>query len=253
MNKNIVVTGGSQGIGRAIAEAFLAEGDRVVITSRRPEPAQKFLSEANSDKLFYLNCDCSEQADVAALYDYTKKTIGGCDVLVNNAAIFIGGTVHKTTIADFDKQMSINVRGVFLVTKAFLPDMLEQKNGNIINIASSAARNGAYNMTVYAMAKAAITSMTKSMAIDYGRDGVRVNAICPSATRTEMFVSGNSQEVFDMFDASNPMGRIGNPEEVADAAIFLASEKSSYITGQLLSVDGGLTSWNGEPKQSDGR
>lgn len=253
MSRNVVVTGGSQGIGRKIAEAFLAEGDRVVITSRREEPAQKFLSEASTDRLFYLNCDCATEEGAKALYEFTKKSVGVCDVLVNNAAIFIGGPIHKTSVADFDKQMGIDVRGVFLICKAFLPDMLEKKSGNIINIASLAALNGAYNMTVYAMAKAAIGSMTKSMAIDYGRDGIRVNGICPSATRTEMFVSGNTQEVFDLFDANNPMGRIGKPEEIADAAVFLASDKASYITGQLLSVDGGLSSWNGEPKQSDGR
>lgn len=250
MNRNIVVTGGSQGIGRAIAEAFLAQGDRVVVTSRREESGRKFLEEAKSDKLFYLGCDCSTEDGVTALYDFTKETLGVCDVLVNNAAIFIGGPIHETSVADFDKQMGVNVRGVFLVSKAFLPDMLAKKSGSVINIASDAGRRGGYNMAVYTMTKAALVNMTRSMALDYGKEGVRVNAICPSATRTEMFESGNPQEVVDAYGAANPMGRIGKPEEIADAAVFFASEQAAYVNGQVLSVDGGLSAWNGELKQS---
>lgn len=250
MNRNVVVTGGSQGIGRAIAEAFLAQGDRVVVTSRREESGRKFLEEAKSDKLFYLGCDCSTEKGVTALYNFTKKTLGVCDVLVNNAAIFIGGPIHDTSVADFDKQMGVNVRGVFLVSKAFLPDMLAKKSGNIINIASDAGIRGGYHMAVYTMTKAALVNMTRSMALDYGKEGVRVNAICPSATRTEMFESGNPQEVVDAYGAANPMGRIGKPEEIADVAVFFASEQAAYVNGQVLSVDGGLSAWNGELKQS---
>lgn len=253
MNRNVVVTGGSQGMGRSIAEAFLKEGDRVIVTSRREKPGCRFLEEAKTDALFYFNCDCATEEGTQALQHFADQTLGGCDVLVNNAAIFLGGPLHKTSVADFDQQMGVNVRGVFLMSRLFLPGMLEKRNGVIINIASNAGLNGAYNMTVYTMTKAAIVNMTKSMALDYGRMGVRVNGICPSATRTEMFVSGNSQEIFDAFDAINPMGRIGEPREIADAAIFLASDKAAYITGQMLAVDGGLSAWNGEIKQSDGR
>lgn len=253
MNRNVVVTGGSQGIGRAIAEAFLAAGDRVVVTSRREAPGRAFVEEAKSDRLFYLNCDCADEQGVKALYDFTKKSVGTCDVLVNNAAIFIGGPIHETSVEEFDKQMGVNVRGVFLVSKAFLPDMLEQKRGSIINIASDAGIRGGYGMAVYTMTKAAIVNMTRSMALDYGMKGIRVNAVCPSATRTEMFLEGNTQDVVDAFNAANPMGRIGEPKEIADAVVFFASDQAVYVNGQILSVDGGQSAWNGELKQTEGR
>lgn len=247
--RNIVVTGGSQGIGKAITKAFLAEGDQVLFTSRHAEPAEKFMEEMQSDRLYYLNGDSSTDEGARALAEYAAKTMGGCDVLVNNAAVFIGGNVLSMSMADFDKLFSIDVRGVFLLCKNFLPGMIEKKSGNIINIASCAGLGGAYNMTAYSMAKAAIVSLTQNLALDYGRLGIRANGICPSATTTEMFYTGNPQEVVDLFVNNNPMGRLGKPEEIADAAVYLASDKASYVNGQLLSVDGGLSSWNGEAKQ----
>lgn len=247
--RNVVVTGGSQGIGKATVKAFLAEGDRVLFTSRHAEPAERLMEELKSDRLFYLNGDSATEDGSKALAEYAKKTLGSCDVLVNNAAIFIGGAVHNTSIEDFDKVFNVDVRGVFLLCKAFLPEMMERGAGNIVNIASLAGLGGAYNMTAYSMAKAAVVSLTKNMAMDYGHLGIRVNGICPSATLTEMFFTGNPPEVVETFKANNPMGRLGKPEEIADAVVYLASDKASYVNGQLLSVDGGLASWNREAKQ----
>lgn len=253
MNRNVVVTGGSKGIGRAIVDAFLNEGDRVIFTARNEAEADKVLREKKeevaSGRLFFFKGDVSAEEDVKALADFTVKQVGACDVLVNNAAIFRGGNVHLNSIDDFDTQFAINVRGVFLTSKYFVPQMLEKKAGSIINIASLAGLNGGYNMAIYSSTKAAVVGLTRSMAMDYMRYGVRVNGICPSATLTEMFLSGNDAATIKMYEDNNPARRLGQPKEIADAAVFLASDKASYIAGQMLSVDGGLAAWNGEACQ----
>jgi len=253
MNRNVVVTGGSKGIGKAIVEAFLNEGDTVVFTARNEAEANKVLQEKTEEsaagRLFFFKSDVSVEADVKALAEFTQQKVGGCDVLVNNAAIFRGGNVHLNSTEDFDVQFAVNVRGVFLTSKYFIPQMLEKRAGCIINIASLAGLNGGYNMTIYSSTKAAVVGMTRSMAMDYTRYGVRVNGICPSATRTEMFLNGNDAATIKLFEDNNPARRLGQPGEIAAAAVFLASEKAGYISGQLLSVDGGLSAWNGEASQ----
>lgn len=253
MNRSVVVTGGSKGIGKAIVDAFLSEGDRVVFTARNEPDAQSVLYEKKEEsvagRLFFFKSDVSAEEDVKALADYTRKQIGACDVLINNAAIFRGGNVHQSSMEDFDAQFAVNVRGVFLTCKYFIPQMLDTKAGNIINIASLAGLNGGYNMAVYSATKAAVIGMTRSMAMDYTRYGVRVNGICPSATMTEMFLNGNDETVIALYQNNNPARRLGLPSDIADAALFLASDQSSYMSGQMLSVDGGLSAWNGEACQ----
>ncbi len=253
MNRNIVITGGSKGIGKAIVDAFLHEGDRVVFTARSDSDAQRVLEEKKEEtaagRLFFCKSDVSDEEDVKRLAQFTHKQLGTCDVLINNAAIFRGGNVHESGAEDFDAQFAVNVRGVFLTCKYFIPQMLEKKAGNIINIASLAGLNGGYNMAIYSATKAAVIGLTRSMAMDYSRFGVRVNGICPSATMTEMFLSGTAEPVVELYKNNNPSRRLGLPSEIADAAIFLASDKSSYMAGQMLSVDGGLSAWNGEACQ----
>ena len=252
MNRNVVITGGSKGIGKAMVDAFLNEGDRVVFTARNETDAQKVLdekAESASGRLYFMKSDVSAEKDVKALVDFTQKEIGACDVLINNAAMFRPGCVHENSTDDFDALFAVNVRGVFLMCKYFIPQMLEKEKGNIINIASLAGLGGGYNMTLYSTTKAAVIGMTRSMAMDYTRFGIRVNGICPSATMTEMFLGGNDQPVIDLFKNNNPARRLGLPKEIADAAVFLASDQSSYMSGQMLSVDGGLSAWNGEALQ----
>ena len=253
MNRNIIVTGGSFGMGRSISEAFLTEGDRVVFTARRAEKADEFLSEyeqyASAGKLFFFQGDIGRDEDVSALYAFARKKIGGCDVLVNNAAICLNGMVHETDMKDFDFQFGINFRGLFLACKTFLPGMLSKKSGCIINIASDAGRAGSYNLAVYAATKAAVINLSQSMAIDYAEYGIRVNCVCPSATASPMFLNGQTDDVMSLFVDNNPSRRIGKPSDIADAVVFLASEKADYIRGQTLSVDGGLSAWCGEARQ----
>lgn len=253
MSRSVVVTGGSKGIGRAIVDAFLSEGDKVVFTARNEAEGEKVLQdkkeESTAGRLFFFKSDVSVEAEVKTLADFTQKQTGSCDVLVNNAAVFRGGSVHLNSAEDFDVQFAVNVRGVFLTSKYFVPQMLEKKSGCIINIASLAGLNGGYNMAIYSSTKAAVVGMTRSMAMDYTRYGVRVNGICPSATLTEMFLNGNDAATIKMYEDNNPARRLGQPREIADAAVFLASDKAGYISGQMLSVDGGLAAWNGEACQ----
>ena len=252
-DKVCIVTGGNAGMGRECVRLFLEQGDRVVFTSRSTEKAQKVLQAhagaAESGQLQFFRCDSSSAADVAQLEAFTCETLGGCDVLVNCAAIFIGGQVHEISEADYDLLMSIDVKGVFLTCRAFLPGMLAQKNGSIINISSLAGLRGNYNAAIYCAAKAAVNNLTRAMAMDYGQSGVRANCVCPSATGTEMFFGGSSQQVVDAFNTQNPMGRIGQPGEIAKLIRFLASDDAQYINGQCICIDGGLSAWAGEPRQ----
>lgn len=251
--KRVVVTGGNAGMGRECVRLFLEQGDRVVFTSRSTEKAQKVL-QAHADaaargQLYFCQCDSSKAADVARLEAFTRETLGGCDVLVNCAAVFLGGQVHEVSEADYDLLMSVDVKGVFLTCKAFLPGMLAQKDGCLISVSSLAGLRGNYNAAIYCAAKAAVCNLTRAMAMDYGASGVRANCVCPSATGTEMFYGGSSQQVVGAFEAQNPMGRIGRPEEIAKLICFLASDDAQYINGQCISIDGGLSAWAGEPRQ----
>lgn len=251
--KRVVITGGNAGMGRETVRLFLEQGDRVVFTSRSTEKAQKVLDEhkdaAARGDLFFCRCDSSKSADVQTLAAFVKERLGGCDVLVNCAAIFIGGQVHEMSEEDFSLIMDIDVKGVFLTSKAFLPGMLEQKSGCLVSISSLAGLRGNYNCAAYCAAKAAVNNMTRAMALDYGKQGIRVNAVCPSATSTDMFLTGSTQEVIDAFDHQNPMGRISSPEEIARLIVFLASDNAAFINGQCISIDGGLSAWAGEPRQ----
>ncbi|MFF2853567.1 SDR family NAD(P)-dependent oxidoreductase [Peribacillus sp. NPDC058002] len=253
MQKRVVVTGGNSGIGREAVQEFLKQGDKVIFTSRSTKLADEVLSDLKeysvSGNLFFCECDSSRVEDVRKLVQFTNEKIGGCDVLVNSAAIFIGGNLHEVDEYDFDLQMNINVKGIFLTSKYFIPQMLERKSGSIINISSLAGKLGGYNCAIYSATKAAVNNLTRSMALDYAGNGVRVNAVCPSATATKMFMTGSSAEVIEAFQRNNPSGRIGKPKEIVDLIIFLASEKSSYITGQCISIDGGLSAWSAEVRQ----
>ena len=254
MKKRIVVTGGNSGIGRQAVQKFLEQGDKVVFTSRSTSLAEEMLVDLKAYKengdLYFFQCDSSKSDDVLALISFTDNKIGGCDVLVNCAAIFIGGEVHEVSEDDYDIQMNINVKGIFLTSKYLLPEMLQRKNGNIINISSLCGKRGGYNCAVYSASKAAVNNLTRSMALDYMHQGIRVNAICPSATATKMFMTGTTKKIFYAFSENNPAKRIGSPSEVADLILFLASDMATYINGACISIDGGLHSWTGEGRQN---
>ena len=253
MNRRVVITGGTSGIGKETVKAFLAEGDKVVFTGRNEKAASEIMkeykTEANAGKLWFIAGDVQDPGFLDSFYDFVQDKIGGCDVLVPCAAIALGGMVHETEMEMFDRQFGINFRSVFYLCKKILPDMMDQKSGRIVLVASDAGRAGAYNMSVYASTKAAIINLAQSIGIDYARYGITANVVCPSATLTPMFLTDQEDWIIKLFEKNNPSGRLGNPDDIANTIVFLASEKAAYIVGQVISVDGGLQAWGGEARQ----
>ncbi len=249
----VVLTGGSQGIGKETVSAFLQAGAQVVFTARRESVAQEVLDECKSyvdaGKLYFYKADVANKEEVQQLVAFVDRVMGGCNTLVNNAGVFVGGLLHESKEEDFDSIYSVNVKGIYNMCKYFLPQMIEQKSGTIINIASVAGKGGEYNMPLYSSSKAAVINLTQSMAIDYAPMGIRINCISPSATATPMFLNGTTPDVMQRFLDAFPPHRLGTPQEVANVILFLASDESSFVYGQNIAVDGGLSSWVGEPKQ----
>ncbi len=252
--KVAIVTGGTMGIGAAIAEVFAEEGARVVITGRNPE-AGEALAARLGEAVRYFRADVAQRADVQALFDFTLATFGGLDAMINNAAIT--GAFHNRflddDLADFDQVVNVNLAGVMHCSQIAGRHMAAQGHGAIVNLSSIAAGVPGYALLTYRAAKAGVENFTRSLAIDLGEYGVRVNAIQPGhiPTRNSDFGAhpGLSQAqsaelhgiVDTIYNADQPLGRRGDPRDVAYAAAFLASDRAAYITGQVIAVDGGVT------------
>jgi meso-butanediol dehydrogenase/(S,S)-butanediol dehydrogenase/diacetyl reductase len=250
--KRVVITGGTSGIGKEATKMFAENGYSVVFTGRSTDKADALLLELTSiglENVYFFQADMSKEEDVAKLYEFTNKTIGGCDVLVNNAGLFIGGLVHETKIEDWNRLFDTNVKAIYLTSKYFIPEMIRSNSGAIVNTSSISGLSGEYNMTAYCATKGAVSNLTRAMALDYADKGIRVNAVCPGATDTPMFMTGATEEVINSFSKVFPPGRVGKAKEVAEAIFFLASEKASFINGVNLPVEGGLTAHSGQPKQ----
>jgi len=226
--KTALITGGSKGIGRAIAQKFIEEGAKVIIFG---------INKPSYDAEFYKVDICKEDQ----IKDAAKK-LKNVDVLVNNAGIYFHSLVEDTSVNDLDKVIDINLKGTYLMCKHILP-FLKKSKGNIINISSSIGLVPEPESPAYCSTKAAIIMLTKCMAQQYASEAIRVNVILPGPIDTPLLRSAfSSQEELKEYAKSNPMRRIGKPEEVANVAAFLASDKASYVTGGLYSVDGGESS-----------
>ncbi len=251
--KRVVVTGGSSGIGKASVEKFLKNGCLVVAASRSEANGSSLLAELDEyvkrGKLFFLSCNVSREADVLKLVDFANEKLGGCDWLINVAGVFKGGMIHELSEADWDASFDLNVKAVFFTSKHFIPQMLKRRYGSIVNVASVHGLLGAYNAPAYDASKAAVVNLTRAMALDYAAYGIRINAVCPGATATPMFMNGSTPEVIQAFENAIPAKRIAKPEEVAEAVVFMASDSASMILGASLVVDGGISANCGEPKQ----
>jgi len=244
-SKTALVTGAGSGIGAAIAETFARAGARVIVTDINPaaaaETTARIIAADGSATALPLDVR-DEQACLA-----TAKTTGTVDILVNNAGIGHVGTALQTDGTDLDRLYAINVRGVFNVTKAYLPEMVARRSGVIIITASVAGLIGIRDRVAYCTTKFAVVGLTKSMALDHAADGVRVNCVCPGRVETP-FVSARLREypdperAYQEMSSTQSMGRMGRPEEVAACALFLASDEASFVTGAALTVDGG---WKG--------
>jgi len=255
--KITVVSGGTSGIGEECVRLFAKRGARVVFTGTSEKKAAAVLDSLRKDGLAkdvrFCRADISREADVRALVEFVKATFGECEVLCNNAGIFVGGAAHETSVEDWNRLFAVNVIGTYLCCKYFVPGMLKNGKGAIVNTSSISGLLGEYNMAAYCATKGAINSLTRAMALDYADSGIRVNAVCPGATRTPMFMSGTSPELMKRFEQIFPPRRIGLPEEVAEAVVFLASDEARFINGVLLPVDGGITAHTGQPRQDKGK
>jgi NAD(P)-dependent dehydrogenase (short-subunit alcohol dehydrogenase family) len=245
--KVAVVTGAADGIGHAIAEGFAREGAHVFlsdINDKRGRAFAKALRDAGH-AADYVHCDVAEEKDIANLIKTAVKKGGRLDVLVNNAAIAIGGMpVHEMTDEQWHRLIAVNLTSVFRGCKYALPHMITQKRGSIINMASAQGHVGLDGWTAYAGAKGAVMAMTRQMAVEFGPHNVRVNSISPGTINTPMnekVVADLGGQVARAWVKMHPIGRIGEPAEVAEAAIYLASDAAGFTTGIDLRVDGGLT------------
>jgi len=243
-DKVAVITGAASGIGRAAAEVFVREGARVGLLDVDAESGQSVCTELGEAARFY-RCDVGEQEAVDAAFESTERDLGPIDILFNNAGIAHIGNVEQTSEADFDRIYRVNVKGVYNCLKAAVSTM-KGRGGSIINMASTVSSIGIPDRFAYSMSKGAVLTMTRSVACDYLSDGIRCNSIAPARIHTP-FVDGfltknypgREKEKFAELSRSQPIGRMGTPEEVAELALFLASDEAGFVTGANFPIDGG--------------
>lgn len=234
--RRVLVTGGTRGIGRAVAEAFLQRGDRVLFLYRKSEEQAEELRQLGA---VGYRCDLS---DLSALKETCKRILaeeGSVQVLVNNAGIAQFSLLHEVTDEMWEAVRSVNYDAPFYLTRAFLPGMIRQKYGRILNISSMWGQVGASCEVAYSAAKAGVIGFTKALAKEVGPSGITVNCIAPGVVDTEMN-AGLSGDTWKELKEETPLGRLGTPLDVAKACIFLSSEDGAFITGQVLGVNGGL-------------
>jgi NAD(P)-dependent dehydrogenase (short-subunit alcohol dehydrogenase family) len=242
-NKVAIVTGGGSGIGKAIAQAFVREGANVAIAGRDPAKLESVAQEIGPACLA-VAADVSKAADVQRLVNAAIGKFQRIHILVNNAAVLLPGTAESLSEEDFEQTFSINVRGPWLMARAVLPHMRASNGGggSIINIGSVLSMAGARSRVAYSASKGAVLAMTRAMALDHAAENIRVNCICPGIVETELVARFNLDEsARRQRVALHPMGRFGQPEDVAGLAVFLAGDESAWITGTAYTVDGGYS------------
>jgi NAD(P)-dependent dehydrogenase (short-subunit alcohol dehydrogenase family) len=242
-NKIAIVTGAGSGIGRACALALAGEGAKVALVGRRRTLLEAVAREIG-DSALVLAADVSNKEEIARVIEHTVAHFSGLNILLNNAGVLHIGTVEQITEEQWDETFNVNVRGLWLLSRAALPHMRNAGSGSIINMASVLGINGARNRASYAPSKGAVVLLTKCMAIDHGHEHIRVNAICPSFVETALTAgvvskAPNPKAVRSERIAVHPIGRLGQPEDIAGLAVYLASDESSWVTGSIFPVDGG--------------
>lgn len=246
--KAVVVTGGGGGIGGATCRRFGREGARVAVFDLNLEAAEKVAVAIRADggTARAFRCDITDRASVETAVAAAESALGPIDVLVNNAGWDVFRPFTKTEPAQWDKLIAINLTGALHMHHAVLPGMAARKAGRIVNIASDAARVGSSGEAVYAACKGGLVSFSKTIAREHARHGVTVNVVCPGPTDTALFAdykegAGNPEKLMEAFTRAIPLGRIGQPDDLPGAVLFFASDDAAYVTGQVLSVSGGLT------------
>ena len=239
-NKIAVVTGGSRGIGWGIAQRFAQEGATVIIASRSEPPTPR------TETIGWVKANISERQEVEAVTQFALETFGRIDVLVNNAGVQLEKSLPETTDEEWAWLSGVNIKGLFLCCRSVIPVMQQQGAGVIINLGSIAATTVDHNMPLYNASKGFVHSLTRSIAVDHGRDGIRCNAICPGWIMTDLAEQAFAQAADPGLArrialAQHPLGRLGTPADIAAMAVWLASDEASFATGQFFTVDGGLT------------
>lgn len=246
--KTAIVTGGSMGIGAAVAKLFAAEGASVIIADvdrGAGEATEKEIRDSGGNAAF-ASCDVSNTESVRAMVDRALSLYSAIDLLVNNAGIMVAGTVVSTEEDVWDEVIAVNLKGVYLCSKFALPHICKRQGGAVVNIASVAGLYGLREGAVYNASKGGVVALSKNMALDFAAKGVRVNCICPGATITAQFKGGigrtpDPAATQEKMTLLRPIGRLAEADEVAEVALFLASDASRYMTGSVIVVDGGVT------------
>ena len=247
-NKVAIITGGGSGQGRAAAKLFAAEGAAVIIAEWNEENGKRVEEEIRSagHTAMFMRTDVSNEDNVKEIVNETIERFGAIDILFNNAGIgfssrnqFKMASLLETPLEDWNQIISINLNGVYLMSKHILPIMIKQNEGSIINNSSLNGILGVSGADAYSASKGGVVALTRVMAADYGKHNIRVNCICPGAIDTPMIEEVLQHDEAAKSYEANPLGRVGKPEEIASAALFLGSDDASYITGLIMPVDGG--------------
>jgi meso-butanediol dehydrogenase/(S,S)-butanediol dehydrogenase/diacetyl reductase len=245
--KVVIVTGAGSGIGAGAARRFLSEGAKVVLVSRHENELKKTATGFEEDAYLLHKADVSDEKQVRTMVEAAVKRFGKIDVLVNNAGIAVMGKITDISAEDWRTPMATNIDGVFYCSKAAMPHLIESK-GCIVMTSSVSGLGGDDGMAAYNTTKGAVSNFTRALAIDHGPDGVRVNAVCPSFTLTDLTKDmAKDKHVVDAFKKRTPLQGPALPEDIAGAIAFLASDDARYVTGVNLPVDGGVSASNGQP------
>lgn len=242
-DKIVLITGGTSGIGQVTAQAFAREGAKVVITGRREKEGSAVVEAIKKEggQAVFFRADAALEADARAMVEFTVKTFGRLDIAFNNAGVEGFSPITEQTEADYQRLMNINVGGVVWAMKYEIPALLQSGGGSIVNNSSVVGVVGMPGAAVYTATKHAVIGLTKSVALEYAKQGIRVNAIGPGAIQTEMAdrATGGTEEGRQMFASMHPVGRIGRADEIASAILYLSSPGAGFITGATLMADGG--------------
>ena len=246
--KSALITGAGSGIGKAIAKRLVADGWNITITGRTKEKLEEMRAEsADAEKVQIVTGDVSDRGSVESVLQAHLSKFGGLDALINNAAIADGGPIQEVKYEDWKKLLSINVDGVFHTCSLATPHLLKSQ-GSIVNVSSVSGLGGDWGFSPYNTSKGAVSNFTRALALELGKQGVRVNAVAPSLTETDMAAGVmENDEVMEKFRERIPMGRPAQPSEVASVVAFLIGPDAGFVNGVILPVDGGLSASNGQP------
>ncbi len=243
-NKTAIITGAASGIGRAIALVFAKEGAKVIVADCSETGGQETVQmvEKAGGAAVFVKTDVSKAQDIGQMVRVCLENFGKVDILVNNAGILKMGPLHQTSEQDWDAVLNVNLKSVFLTCKAIIPEMLKQGKGKIVNVASIAGLVGFENIGPYCASKGGIIALTREMALEYAKNKINVNCIAPGVIKTAMTEDMlEDPKIRQGFEAAMPYPRLGEPEDIALAALYLSSDESDFITGEILVVDGGWT------------